>query len=64
MARFSTIASGSSGNCSYVGFGDRHFLVDVGVSGKRLLLRTSIPTIFWALGWRREDIKSRFLRPR
>jgi len=36
MIRFSTIVSGSSGNCAYVGVGDEHFLVDAGLSGKRI----------------------------
>lgn len=31
-----TIASGSSGNCVYVGMGDAHFLFDAGVSGKKI----------------------------
>lgn len=30
------IASGSSGNCVYVGNGDTHLLVDAGISGKRI----------------------------
>ncbi|MCL2286494.1 MAG: MBL fold metallo-hydrolase [Firmicutes bacterium] len=33
---FCTIASGSSGNAVCVGLGGRHFLVDAGVSGKRI----------------------------
>jgi len=33
---FCTIASGSSGNSSYVGFGQTRFLVDAGISGKRI----------------------------
>ena len=36
MIDFCTIASGSSGNCSYVGINGRHFLVDAGISGKRI----------------------------
>ena len=31
-----TIASGSSGNSTYVGIGGEHFLVDAGISGKRI----------------------------
>ena len=31
-----SIASGSSGNCVYVGEGDFHILVDAGISGKRI----------------------------
>ncbi|MCL2047472.1 MAG: MBL fold metallo-hydrolase [Defluviitaleaceae bacterium] len=34
--KFFTIASGSSGNAYYVGLGSQHFLVDAGVSGKRI----------------------------
>jgi len=33
---FCTIASGSSGNSACVGLGGQHFLVDAGVSGKRI----------------------------
>ncbi len=33
--RFQSIASGSSGNCIYVGSDSTHILVDVGISGKR-----------------------------
>ena len=33
--RFCSIASGSSGNCIYVGSETTHLLVDVGISGKR-----------------------------
>lgn len=34
--RFAPIASGSSGNCIYVGSNNTHLLVDVGISGKRV----------------------------
>ncbi len=34
--RFCSIASGSSGNCIYIGNGITHILVDAGVSGKRI----------------------------
>lgn len=34
--RLCSIASGSSGNCIYVGSETTHFLVDVGISGKRI----------------------------
>lgn len=34
--RLLSIASGSSGNCIYVGSGNTHILVDVGISGKRI----------------------------
>ncbi len=34
--RVCAIASGSSGNCVYVGNGDTHLLVDAGISGKRI----------------------------
>ncbi len=33
--RLCSIASGSSGNCIYVGSGATHLLVDIGISGKR-----------------------------
>lgn len=33
---FVSIASGSSGNCIYVGDGDTHILIDAGISGKRV----------------------------
>ena len=34
--RFCNIASGSSGNCTYVGDDDTHLCVDAGISGKRI----------------------------
>ncbi len=34
--RFCTIASGSSGNCTYVGTDNTHILVDAGISGRRI----------------------------
>jgi len=34
--RFCTIASGSAGNAYYLGLAGRHFLIDAGVSGKRI----------------------------
>ncbi|MCL2188950.1 MAG: MBL fold metallo-hydrolase [Defluviitaleaceae bacterium] len=34
--RFGTIASGSSGNCAYAGLGGEHFLIDAGISGKKI----------------------------
>jgi len=34
--KFCTIASGSSGNCAYAQIGGKHFLIDAGVSGKRI----------------------------
>ena len=33
--RLCSIASGSSGNCIYIGSDSTHILVDVGISGKR-----------------------------
>ena len=33
--RISTVASGSSGNCIYVGSDNTHLLVDAGISKKR-----------------------------
>ena len=46
MIRFCTIVSGSSGNCAYAGLGGEHFLIDAGLSGKRLqqgLAQLNIP---------------------
>ncbi len=34
--RFCNIASGSSGNCTYVGDEETHLMVDAGISGKRI----------------------------
>ena len=34
--RFTSIASGSSGNCTYIGSNNTHILVDVGISKKRI----------------------------
>ena len=34
--RLCSIASGSSGNCIYVGSDNTHLLVDVGISGKKV----------------------------
>ena len=34
--RLCSIASGSSGNCIYVGSEEAHVLVDVGISGKNI----------------------------
>ena len=34
--RLCSIASGSSGNCIYVGSENAHLLVDAGISGKRI----------------------------
>lgn len=36
--RFASIASGSSGNCIFIGSGDTNILVDVGISKKRIEL--------------------------
>jgi len=36
MMRFCPLASGSSGNCVYVGSEETHLLVDAGLSGKRI----------------------------
>ncbi|MCL2708074.1 MAG: MBL fold metallo-hydrolase [Defluviitaleaceae bacterium] len=36
MLRFCPIASGSSGNCIYVGAGGANILIDAGISGKRI----------------------------
>ena len=34
--RLCSIASGSSGNCIYVGTDDTHVIIDAGISGKRI----------------------------
>ena len=34
--RFCNIASGSSGNCTYVGDDDTHLIIDAGISGRRI----------------------------
>ena len=34
--RFVSIASGSSGNCIYIGTEETHILVDAGISNKRI----------------------------
>ena len=34
--RLCSIASGSSGNCIYVGSDNTHVLVDIGISGKKM----------------------------
>ena len=34
--RLCSIASGSSGNCIYVGSDHTHLMVDAGISGKRI----------------------------
>lgn len=34
--RFCSIASGSSGNCIYIGSEQTHMLVDIGISGKKM----------------------------
>ena len=36
MMRFCPVASGSSGNCVYIGSKETHLLVDAGLSGKRI----------------------------
>jgi phosphoribosyl 1,2-cyclic phosphodiesterase len=46
--RFATLASGSSGNCVYAGLGGEHFLIDAGISGKRIssgISRFQIPQL-------------------
>ena len=34
--RLCSIASGSSGNCIYIGSEEHHILIDAGISGKRV----------------------------
>ncbi|WP_339060785.1 hypothetical protein [Tepidibacillus marianensis] len=36
MIRYCVLASGSTGNSIYIGTGQQHFLVDAGLSGKRI----------------------------
>ena len=36
IMRFCSIASGSSGNCIYIGSEQTHMLVDIGISGKKM----------------------------
>ena len=36
LMRFTSIASGSSGNCTYIGSDNTHILIDAGVSKKRI----------------------------
>ena len=36
IMRFCSIASGSSGNCIYIGSEQAHMLVDIGISGKKM----------------------------
>jgi phosphoribosyl 1,2-cyclic phosphodiesterase len=46
--RFCPLASGSSGNCVYVGLGNRNFLIDAGISGKRIqqsMARMKLPPV-------------------
>jgi len=48
MNRFCTIASSSSGNCTYVEAAGQHFLIDMGISCKRLdkaLIALDVPHI-------------------
>ena len=53
--RLCSIASGSSGNCIYVGSEETHVLVDTGISGKRIeqglnqLELTGTLMRFWSL---------------
>lgn len=41
--RLMTIASGSSGNCIYVGSGNTHILIDSGISRKKLQMDLHLP---------------------
>ena len=42
--RMMPIASGSSGNCIYVGSDNTHILIDAGISRKKILLLVSCVT--------------------
>lgn len=50
-----SIASGSSGNCIYVGSGESHVLVDVGISKKKVEIGLD------AIGLKGQDIKGIFI---
>ena len=45
LMRFTSIASGSSGNCTYVGSDNTHILIDAGVSKKRIVVKVGTSTI-------------------
>ena len=51
--RLCSIASGSSGNCIYVGSEATHLLVDVGISGKKAEagLNWDSPEEIWMASW-------------
>ena len=62
--RMCSIASGSSGNCIYVGSDNTHLLVDTGISKKRIeeglkTLDLNIQIIFRDWGYSAESIRSR-----
>ena len=74
--RMCSIASGSSGNCIYVGSDNTHLLVDTGISKKRIeqglkeknwtgySLPMNIQTIFRDWACSAANTKSRSMRPR
>ena len=37
MLELCAIASGSSGNCTYIEADDKRFLIDIGISGKKVI---------------------------
>ncbi len=45
--RLCSIASGSSGNCIYVGSEETHVLVDTGISGKKDRAGTEPAGAYW-----------------
>ncbi len=49
MSRFYPIASGSTGNCTYIGYGNEGILIDVGISSKALVNALSKATVDPAL---------------
>lgn len=55
MLNFCSIASGSSGNCSYIGTENTHILVDVGISGKK------VETGLHKLGLKCSDLSAIFI---
>ena len=46
-----SIASGSSGNCIYVGSDTTSLLVDVGISGKKIEEGSPMNTLTISKGW-------------
>ena len=49
--RMCSIASGSSGNCIYIGSEQAHMLVDIGISGKKMEQKVMSAVPFFLLGY-------------